>query len=187
MAGLLHDIAKPDTIMVKRGEVHFYGHDTKGARIVQTLARKRLKLSKPEIMILVKLVKEHMRLHLLATSRDLTDRAIRRFFRDLGDEWLSAMMVAWADGYATAGWTRHLEKVFVRMIELKRSDDAKPTAERLVNGHDLIAMGFEPGPPFKVILQEIYDQQLEGKITSKEEGLILARQLAEKLRDGTLQ
>ncbi len=184
LSGLFHDIAKPDTIIVKKGEIHFYGHDTKGARTAQVLGRKRLKLSKPETSILHRLVKEHMRLHLLATGGELTDRALRRFFRDLGDEWLAAMMIAWADGYATAGYTRHLEGVFMRMFELKRADDARPTAERLVNGHDLIAMGLEPGPPFKIILQEIYDQQIEGKITTKEEGLVLAQQLAEKIRDG---
>lgn len=181
LSGLFHDISKPDTIMVKRGEIHFYGHDVKGARRAQAIARKRLKLSRPEIMVIQKLVKEHMRLHLLATSKELTDRAIRRFFRDLGDDWLAAMMIAWADGYATAGWTRHLEEVFERMIELKRTDDAKPTEERLINGYDLIALGLKPGPPFKVILQEIYDQQLEGRIRTKEEGLALARQLVEKL------
>lgn len=181
LAAVLHDVAKPDTFLLKDGEVHFYGHDTKGARIVQTVGYERLKLSRNDVTILRKLVKEHMRLHLLATSKELTDRAIRRFFRDLEDDWFGAMMIAWADGYATAGWTKHLEAVFTRMVALKRADDAKPKITPLVNGYDLIALGLKPGPQFKVILQELLDLQLEGKITTKEEGLKLVPELDKKL------
>lgn len=181
LAGLFHDVAKPDTFLLKEGEVHFYGHDVKGSRIVQVLGNKRLKLSRQDIGVVKKLVKEHMRLHLLATSKDLTDRAIRRFFRDLGGDWLGAMMIAWADGFATAGWTQHLEQMFKRMIELKQADDAKPDIDRIVTGYDLIDMGFKPGPKFKVVLQELYDLQLEGKVANKEQGLEIARVIYERL------
>jgi poly(A) polymerase len=125
-----------------------------------------------------------MRLHLLATNPDLTDRAIRRFFRHLEDDWFGAMMIAWADGYATGGKTRHLEKAFIRMIELYRADSAKPKVERLVNGHDLIDLGMTPGPLFKLILQELLDLQLEGKVTEKDDALKQAAEIAERLRDG---
>jgi poly(A) polymerase len=181
LAGLFHDVAKPDTFLLKEGEVHFYGHDVKGARIVHTLGTTRLKLSRQDVGVIKKLVKEHMRLHLLATSKELTDRAIRRFFRDLGDDWFGAMMIAWADGYATAGWTQHLEQMFKRMIDLKREDDAKPTIERLVTGYDLIDMGFVPGPKFKVVLQELYELQVEGKLVDKKRGLEIAREIYDQL------
>jgi poly(A) polymerase len=181
LAGLLHDVAKPDTFLIKQGEVHFYGHDTMGAKMVEKIGRRRLRLSRHDTEILKKLVKEHMRLHLLATNPDLTDRAIRRFFRHLEDDWFGAMMIAWADGYATGGKTRHLEKAFIRMIELYRADNAKPKVERLVNGHDLIDLGMTPGPVFKLILQELLDLQLEGKITEKDAALKAAVEIAEKL------
>jgi poly(A) polymerase len=181
-AALFHDIAKPDTILVKNGEIHFYGHDTKGSRIVRDLCSRRLKMSRADANTVSKLVKEHMRLHLLATNSDLTDRAIRRFFRDLGEDWLGAMMIAWADGYATAGWTKHLEQVFERMVILKRADDAKPKVERLITGHDLIDIGLIPGPKFKIILQELLDLQLEGKIASKDEGLKKALEIERRIR-----
>lgn len=184
LAGLLHDVAKPDTFLLKKGEVHFYGHDAKGARIIETLGYKRLKLSKNDVAMLKKFVKEHMRPHFLATNSELTNRAIRRFFRDLGDDYFGAMMIAWADGYATAGKTKHLEDTFLRMIELKRADDAKPKVERLVNGYDLIALGLTPGPRFKVILQELLDMQLEDKIQTKEQGQKIALELHEKIAAG---
>ncbi len=180
LAGLFHDVAKPDTFLLKEGNVHFYGHDTKGAKIVEILGYKRLKLSRNDVATIKKLVKEHMRPHLLATDDTLTDRAIRRFFRDLGEDYFGAMMLAWADGYATAGRTRHLQEKFLKMISLKRTDDAKPKVERLVNGYDLIALGLQPGPIFKIILQEILDMQIEGEIKTKEEGLKLAMEIYKK-------
>lgn len=172
LGGLLHDIAKPQTrFQTTSGETHFYGHDSLGARMVERLGRKRLKLSRPQLRMLGTLVQEHMRLHLLATSPDLTDRAVRRFFRDLGEDAFGMMMLCYADGWATAGKTYHLEDTITRMIEQKREEDAKLAVERFITGHDLIAAGLKPGPAFKVILQELEDLQVEGKINSREEGL----------------
>ncbi|MEO0225853.1 MAG: HD domain-containing protein [candidate division WOR-3 bacterium] len=181
LAGLLHDIAKPHTqLITSRGETHFYGHDTRGAKLVETIGYERLKLSRADIDTLITLVKEHMRLHLLATGPELTDRAIRRFFRDLRQEYAGAMILAWADGYATAGHTRHLETTFQRMLELKRADEAKPKIERLINGYDLIEeLKITPGPIFKIILNEVFEQQLEGKIKNRSEALDLAKKIYE--------
>ncbi|MEO0108029.1 MAG: HD domain-containing protein [candidate division WOR-3 bacterium] len=172
LAGLLHDIGKPETEFINdQHEVHFYGHDALGARRVAALARDRLRLARDEIKVLKTLVEYHMRLHLLATGPSLTDRAIRRYFRDLGEQWFGLMMLTFADGFATAGVTRHLETKFAQMIELKRQYDAVVKIERLVNGHDLIRLGLRPGPQFKTILTELEELQIEGRITSKEQGL----------------
>lgn len=181
LAGLFHDVAKPDTFLIKEGEVHFYGHDSIGAKMIEKIAHRRLRFSRQDTDVLKKLVKEHMRLHLLATNPDLTDRAIRRFFRHLGVDWFGAMIIAWADGYATGGRTGHLERAFLRMVELYRADMAKPKVERLVNGYDLIALGMKPGPNFKVILQELLDMQLEGNIKEKTEALDQAKIIARKI------
>lgn len=183
LAGLFHDVAKPDTLLIKEGEVHFYGHDTIGARMIEKIAHRRLRLSRHDTDVLKRLVKEHMRLHLLATNPDLTDRAIRRFFRHLDVDWLGAMIIAWADGYATGGKTRHLERAFSRMVELFRADMAKPKVERLVNGYDLIALGLKPGPIFKEILQELLDLQLEGQVVEKSDALRRATEIAARLNE----
>jgi poly(A) polymerase len=39
----------------------------------------------------------------------------------------------------------------------------------LLTGHDLIAMGFPPGPLFKEILEGVQTRQLENSLTSPEE------------------
>ncbi|MCX7731585.1 MAG: HD domain-containing protein [candidate division WOR-3 bacterium] len=172
LAGLLHDIAKPHTRFINEsGETHFYGHDSLGARLAVKIGYERLRLSRLQVRILRTLVREHMRLHLLATAPELSDRAIRRFFRDLGSEALGLMILCYADGWATAGRTIHLEDTITRMLNQQRMENARRRIKRLVTGHDLIALGMKPGPVFKVILQELEDLQIEGKITTKEEGI----------------
>jgi poly(A) polymerase len=172
LTGLLHDIAKPHTeFKTEKGDVHFYGHDSMGAKITEEMLKAHLRLSRKEALMVRKLISFHMRLHLLATAPVLTDRAIRKFFRDLEDEYFGLMILTFADGFATAGQTRHLEEAISRMIELKREYDSRRNIARLITGHDLIALGLKPGPIFKPILDELEELQVEGKIKSKEEGV----------------
>ena len=49
--------------------------------------------------------------------------------------------------------------------------------EPLVTGDDLVAAGFAPGPGFKRLLDRLYDEQLEGRLTNKQTGMELARKL----------
>lgn len=48
----------------------------------------------------------------------------------------------------------------------------------LVTGDDLVAEGIQPGPRFGTWLDEIYDQQLEGRLTTRDQAIELARRLA---------
>lgn len=41
----------------------------------------------------------------------------------------------------------------------------------LLNGQDLIALGMDPGPQMGISLNRVYDAQLEGKLTTREEAL----------------
>ncbi|HIE05962.1 MAG TPA: HD domain-containing protein, partial [bacterium (Candidatus Stahlbacteria)] len=183
LAGLLHDLAKPDTRFEKDGELHFYGHDSLGSRLVKRICKEDLRLSNLETEMLCRLVREHMRPHLLAGG-DLTDRAIRRFLRDLGDDFIGAMILAWADGKATAGKTRHLKKLYKRIIIFYRIEQEKAAFKLLINGYDLIELGLVPGPIFKRILSAVEEEQKDGRITTREEALDLARSLIKEEDDG---
>lgn len=50
----------------------------------------------------------------------------------------------------------------------------------LVTGEDLIALGLDPGPQFKAILDAVYDAQLEGRVEIKPEAIALATDIARK-------
>ncbi len=49
--------------------------------------------------------------------------------------------------------------------------------EPLINGDDLVAAGFKPGRRFKVLLERVYDAQLEGRVAKKDEAMALAAEL----------
>jgi tRNA nucleotidyltransferase/poly(A) polymerase len=49
-----------------------------------------------------------------------------------------------------------------------------------ITGDDLAALGMQPGPTFKRILDAVYDAQLESQITAKSEAIALAQSIAAK-------
>jgi poly(A) polymerase len=53
----------------------------------------------------------------------------------------------------------------------KQWSDAEIWAAPLVTGNDLIAMGFPPGPKFKEVLTRVEDEQLEGRLVTRDEAM----------------
>lgn len=180
LAALFHDVSKPETRMrTPDGSLHFYGHDTRGAKKIRAVMSKELRFSNQDAERTEQIVARHMHLHLIATAPKLTERAMRRFMRQCGDCAIDIMMLDLADGFATAGRTRHLERTIVKILDLAREDAKRAAFVPLVNGHDLIKMGLEPGPVFKKILGELEELQWERKISTKEEGLELVKRKLE--------
>lgn len=64
-----------------------------------------------------------------------------------------------------------------RLAELEKTDFAPPP---LLTGDDLVAAGWQPGKLFKQVLNDVYDAQLENRITTKEDALKLATALAQR-------
>jgi poly(A) polymerase len=183
LAALFHDVCKPETrVRTDDGAMHFYGHDTQGAKKMRRMLSRELRFSNQDADRVEQIVARHMHLHLIATAPQLTERAMRRFWRICQDTATDIMVLDLADGYATAGRTRHLERTILEILELAKEDAKRASFVPLVNGNDLIEMGLEPGPLFKVILSELEELQWERKITTKEEGLALVK---ENLKKGT--
>jgi poly(A) polymerase len=47
--------------------------------------------------------------------------------------------------------------------------------DRLVNGNDLIALGYQPGPRFKEILEAVDTEHLEGTLENKKQALVFVQ------------
>jgi poly(A) polymerase len=60
------------------------------------------------------------------------------------------------------------------LTELSKHEVAPPP---LIDGDDLIAAGLLAGPQFRRILDSVYDAQLEGRISTKEEAIHLAKSI----------
>jgi poly(A) polymerase len=80
---------------------------------------------------------------------------------------------------AGAGLYRErIEQVEERLRVLETSDFAPPP---LLTGDDLVARGLKPGPAFKRALDFVYDEQLEGRVTTREQALALGERRVREL------
>lgn len=78
----------------------------------------------------------------------------------------------------------HSNEEFVRIahrVGELRSTPSGLSPAGLVAGDDLIRAGLEPGPAFRLILDRVYDAQLEDRITTRDQGIALAMELAREL------
>jgi poly(A) polymerase len=64
-----------------------------------------------------------------------------------------------------------------QFAEFLRSDFAPAP---LISGEDLLAAGLVAGPLFKQILHEVYDAQLEEKISTRQQAMAMAMEIADK-------
>ncbi|MDP2992320.1 MAG: HD domain-containing protein, partial [Deltaproteobacteria bacterium] len=187
-AALFHDIGKPKTARrcaeawEENGEKStFYNHDQVGAAIFANFAR-RLKWSHKRLEFVEKLICLHMRpFHLVNVLRsgEVTPRAMGRLIREAGDELTGLFVLAMADSLAGIGPTKpdDCEALLVQLFETTITfykEKVKPllTCPRLITGHDLINIfHLEPGPFFKVLMEEMEDAQVEGRVSTRGEAL----------------
>jgi tRNA nucleotidyltransferase/poly(A) polymerase len=78
-------------------------------------------------------------------------------------------------GLARSGMLR--ERIDDRLRRLSEIEKTGVAPAPLLTGDDLVAAGWKPGPVFKRVLDQVYDAQLEDRITTREQAMQLARQL----------
>ncbi len=68
-------------------------------------------------------------------------------------------------------------KRYAADVEALSGDGVGIAPGALIGGDDLISMGLTPGPGFKRVIDGVYDAQLEGRVSSREDACNLAREL----------
>jgi poly(A) polymerase len=121
----------------------------------------RLKMSRAEIQHVLTLVKNQSRFDTIQTD---SISALKRFLRlsRFEDHLELARICAVASDRDLADYD-----FAVKLRSKWSAEDIAPPL--LISGDDLIAMGFTPGPHFKEILTRLEDEQLEGRLKSREE------------------
>jgi hypothetical protein len=167
MGVLLHDVGKPRTYRVA-DRIRFDEHDVVGAQMAVEIMT-RLRFSSEEIRRVEALVRYHLRWRHVKHMRE---SKLKRFLAM--EHFEEHMELHRLDCLASHGNLENYE--FVR----RKLEETPPEAlrpKRLITGHDLIRAGYRPGPAFSVILREVEDAQLEGRVQTPEEALafVLAR------------
>ncbi|MFW6136416.1 MAG: HD domain-containing protein, partial [Chloroflexota bacterium] len=185
LAALLHDLGKPQTRSVgDDGRVHFYGHESEGARTAMRRMR-ALRFSRDEVGRVGTMVEAHLRPAQLGRAGEVTRRAVYRYFRETGDVGVDTVLLNLGEYLATWGpdlrverWSRRLsvaEQLLYHYFE-RRWETVAP--ELPVDGHDLMEeLNLEPGPRIGELLEALREAMAAGDIETQEEALTLARQI----------
>ena len=182
LGGLLHDIAKPRTKSLDdTGRARFLGHAKEGAGMTASILE-RLRFSNREINFVESLVYHHLRPAQMANKELPTQRAIYRYFRDIGDDGIDILILALADYLAVYGPLVSIEewKGYCELMEYILTENEKQQAKvlpvKLVDGHDLMNIfGLTPGPLIGELLVLVREAQASGELNTTEEALALVR------------
>ncbi len=160
---LLHDVAKPRTFERGPDRIRFYGHDQLGAEMAEEILR-RLVFSNEQRQRVCALVRDHLKIAALPQMRE---GKRRRFLNreDIEDH----LELHRVDCLASHGKLDIYD--FCRQ-ELRLMGQAKPKMSKVLDGNDLKAMGYAPGPIFKEILTRIEEEQWEGTLQNREEAAL---------------
>jgi len=176
-AALLHDIAKPETFSADESGVHFYRHEQIGAEQAREVLT-RLRQPTPLIQQVGKLVRYHLRVP--SYHSEWTDSAVRRLMYELGEQTQQAIALAEAD--VRASDPSDVPEFEARLGELRsrmqRIGEAGEIARMrpLLNGDEVMELlGIGPGPGVGEVLDFLLEEQLEGRIETREEAVEAVR------------
>ncbi len=163
LSALFHDVAKPQTFAVRDGRITFYEHAHLGAKMTKVIM-KRLRFSNDEIDSVSECVENHMK---FADVQKMRSGKLKIFVsRPTFD---TEMELHRIDCQSCHGM---LDNYYFLKEKLKEYAAEQLKPKPLISGHDLMALGINPGPAMKPLLEEIYILQLEGELKSKEDALI---------------
>jgi poly(A) polymerase len=161
---LFHDIGKPPTFRYHKDEdrIRFSGHDRVGAEMTERVME-RLRFSRADTERTVEAVRQHM---VFKDVQNMRTAKLKRFMAREGfDEELELHRV---DCQSSHGALDNYDFLKTKAEEFANEPLIPPP---LVTGHDLMALGWKPGPHFGPMLEAVQTAQLEGTLTTKEEAL----------------
>jgi poly(A) polymerase len=193
LAGLLHDVAKPETRAPdESGRIRFLGHAERGAETARRIMQ-RLRFSRRETELVATMVEEHLRPTQLGPPGELpTRRALFRFFRDTGEAAEGILLLSLADALAARGprmrldaWRGHVAYVG-HILVCRHMDEGIVRPHRLLSGDEIMAeLGLEPGPEVGRLLSALEEAQGSGELSSREEALAFVRRLHHHAKGGS--
>jgi len=174
LAGLLHDIGKPETF----ADGHFHQHEFVGEAKARDILR-RWRFDKETITQVTHLIRNHMFWY----QTDWTGSAVRRFVRKVGLENIPALFaLRKADNIGSGARSPrmyHLESLWERVQEEIRAASAFSLRDLAIDGNDVMKeLGIPPSPRVGQILNELFERVTEDpNLNTRDDLLRLAREL----------
>ncbi|GAB4294063.1 MAG: HD domain-containing protein [Myxococcota bacterium] len=158
---LLHDVGKPKALVFAPDRIRFDNHDRIGASMAEEVLR-RLKAPNALIEAVKELVADHLK---FMNIKNMRPAKLKRFL--WGENFPLHLELHRLDCLASHN-DLEIHKFCLNKLEEFREEQAKSGLKPLVNGDDLISLGFAPGPIFSEIIEAVLDLQLEGTLDSKD-------------------
>lgn len=171
-ATLLHDIGKAQTFRRddETGLITFYNHEVVGAQLTMQIAD-RFRLSAKDKEKLVTLVAQHQ----FTVSELQTDKAVKRFIREVGKENIQSMLdLRTGDrigsGATPTSWRLELFKKRIEEVQ----HEPFQIKDLKVTGHDVMEqLHLTPGPQIGEILTQLFEK-VEDKQLPNERDVLLS-------------
>lgn len=171
LSTLLHDVGKSETFWrdEKTGLITFHNHEVVGTQMASKIAD-RLRLSHEQKQKLVTLVKFHQ----FTVTELQTDKAVRRFIRNVGKEYLDDILdLRYADrvgsGAKPTSWRFELFKK--RLNEVQK--EPFKISDLKIDGHDVMKiLNLKPGKKVGQVLQSIFNDVEEGIVKNERDILL---------------
>jgi len=181
LGAVCHDLGKPPTTAVVDGRIRSMDHEQAGvAPTRQLLDRLNIhSIGGFDVRAQIEgIVAHHLKpLAFFKSSTPVGDGAFRRLAQKVNLELLARVAQSDCEGrlgnFDCSGIAWFLDRARALGVE------HQPPAP-IVRGRDLIALGVAPGPAMGELLRAIYEQQLDGRVASLDEGLTLARALLDR-------
>jgi tRNA nucleotidyltransferase (CCA-adding enzyme) len=178
LGAVCHDLGKPPTTAVIDGRIRSLGHEEAGVEPASALLD-RLNIHTIDGFDVRRhvlgIVAHHLKPGAWYKVRDeVGDGAFRRLAARVDMELLARVARSDCEGRGGSFDCGAMDWFLARARQL--GVEHRPPAP-LVLGRHLLALGMAPGPRMGVVLKQIYERQLDGVVTTLEEGIALARAL----------
>jgi len=187
-AGLMHDIAKPETKKFSKSRGWTFDmHEHLGKKMVWEIG-KRLRMKKQDIHYVAELVRWHLQ-PIALMDKGVTDSAVRRLIVNLEDDLNDLLLLCRAD--VTTGNQKKREKrmknydYLEKRIEEVLEKDQLRAFQSPLRGEEIMKLcNLKPGPTVGKIKEEIERAILDGDIPNEYESAV---EYFEKIKEKYLQ
>jgi tRNA nucleotidyltransferase (CCA-adding enzyme) len=181
LSAICHDLGKPQTTIHAEGHVKSPGHEEAGVPLTEALLD-RLNVHSIDGYdvrgTVIGLVRHHLRpVAFFKSPTPVGDGAFRRLAQKVDLDLLARFAMADCHGRTGTFDCSAIDWFLDRARALGVEHEApKP----IVMGRHLLDLGLVPGPEVGKILRQVYEAQLDGDVTTLEDGLARAREIIDR-------
>jgi tRNA nucleotidyltransferase (CCA-adding enzyme) len=177
LGAICHDLGKPATTAVIDGRIRSLNHEEAGVeptvRLLDRLNIYTIDGFDVRTQVLG-LVAQHLKPGMFHKAPVVTDGAFRRLAQKVDLELLARLARADCLG-RSGGFDCSAMDWFIERARTLGVEHQPP--QPLLMGRHLLALGLSPGPRIGEIIRQVYEKQLDGEITTVEEGIEEAKRL----------